>query len=301
MNYRQMEVFYAIITTGSVTSAAQSLNMSQPAATKILHDAEVRLGFQLFHRIKGRLVPTDDATVILHDVERVVQEIAALRQALMNVRLGRSGSLNIVGVPPFCQVVIPKAIAIFQQERPDVKISFAQREGASAMQYVVNQRADLGLSFLVPIHSSVQATTIWESDMACIVPRDHPFAGRKMVTSADMEEQPLIYYPSDSRLQPLIEAAFTSSRTQIRRGIEANTILSTWSLVQQGVGIGIVENISRLEELYSNVVVVPFKPAIAIQLDIITPRAKPPSRLALRFTEILREVLGEGCALPKVS
>lgn len=293
MNYRQMEVFYAIITTGSVTSAAQSLNMSQPAATKILHDAEVRLGFQLFHRIKGRLVPTDDATVILHDVERVVQEIAALRQALLNVRLGRSGSLNIVGVPPFCQVVIPKAIAIFQRERPDVKISFAQREGASAMQYVVNQRADLGLSFLVPVHSSVQATTIWEADMACIVPRDHPFAERQMVTSADMEEQPLIYYPSDSRLQPLIEAAFTASRAQIHRGIEANTILSTWSLVQQGVGIGIVENISRLEELYNNVVVVPFRPAIAIQLDIITPRAKPPSRLALRFTEILRQVLGE--------
>jgi Transcriptional regulator len=293
MNYRHMEVFYAIITAGSVTSAAQSLNISQPAATKILHDAEARLGFRLFHRVKGRLVPTDDAIVILHDVERVVQEVAALKQAMMNVRLGRSGALNIVGVPPFCQILIPKVIARFQQERPNVQISFAQREGASAMQYVVNQRADIGVSFLVPLHSSVQAKTIWEADMACIVPRSHPFAGREVVTAADMEDQPLIYYPSDSRLQPLIEAAFTSSRTQIRRGVEANTILSTWSLVNQGVGIGIVENISKLDELYSNVVVVPFKPSISIQLDIITPRAKPPSRLALRFIEILRTVLAD--------
>lgn len=291
MNFRQMEIFYAIITTGSVTSAAQSLNMSQPAATKILRDAEDRLGFPLFHRIKGRLVPTDDAIVILHDVERVFQDMSALKQTVLNVRLGRSGALNIVGVPPFCHVLIPKAISLFLRDKPDVRISFAQREGNAAMQYVATQRADIGLSFLVPVHSSLQSMTIWERDMACIVPRDHPFAKRDLVTAADMENQPLISYPSDSRLQPLIESAFTSSRTQIPRGVQATSIVTTWALVQQGAGIGIVENISRLEELHNNVVVVPFQPSIPIQMDIITPKTKPPSRVALQFIETVRKVL----------
>lgn len=291
MNYRQMEIFYAVMTLGSVTAAAKSLNLTQPAATKILRHAEERLGFPLFHRVKGRLVPTDDAAVILHDVEHVFQEMSAVRQTVANVKLGRSGALNIVGVPPFCHVIIPKAISLFLKERPNVKISFAQREGDAVMQYVASQRADIGLSFLVPIHSSVQSTTIWERNMACIVPRDNPLSSREFVTAADLQNQPLISYPGDSRLQPLIESAFTSSRTQIPRGIQATTIVSTWALVQQGAGIGLVENISRLEELHDNIVVIPFVPAIPIEMDIIAPRAKPPSRIGHAFIDTVRAVL----------
>ncbi|WP_172292796.1 LysR substrate-binding domain-containing protein [Pseudoruegeria sp. HB172150] len=291
MNFRQMEIFYAIITTGSVTAAARSLNLSQPAATKILRHAEDRLGFKLFHRIKGRLLPTDDAMVILHDVERVFQDVVTVRQTVSDVRLGRTGALSVVGVPPVCQVVIPKAIARFKQDRPEVQISFAQREGNAAMQYVATQRADIGLSFLVPIHSSLQSQTILERDMACIVPLGHPFASRSHVTALDMENQPLITYPNDSKLNPFIEAAFTSSRVEIRHSIQATSILTTWGLVQQGAGVGIVENISQLEDLYSNIAVVPFKPSIPIRLDVITPNMKPPSRLASQFIDTVRDVL----------
>lgn len=294
MNYRQMEIFYAVITTGSVTAAAKSLNLSQPAATKILRHTEDRLGFPLFHRVKGRLVPTDDAIVILHDVERVLQDVSAVQQTVVNVRLGRSGALNVVGVPPFCHIIIPKAIARFRKDRPDVQISFAQRDGNLLMQYIASQRADIGLSFLVPVHSSLQSTTICERDMVCIVPRDHSFVGRSHVTAADLVDQPLITYPNDSRLQPFIETAFTSSRTQMPRGIQATSIVSTWALVQQGAGIGIVENISRLEELHDNIAVVPFRPSIPIHMDVVTPRTKPPSRLVQHFVDTVKDVLQTG-------
>ena len=92
MNFRQMEVFHAIMMTGSVTSAAKSLNITQPAATKILRHSEDQLKFRLFHRIKGRLVPTDDALAILPDVERVFQEMRAVHQSLDDVRNARRGS-----------------------------------------------------------------------------------------------------------------------------------------------------------------------------------------------------------------
>lgn len=293
INYRQLEIFHAIMTTGSVTAAAGALNLSQPAVTKILRSTEERLGFFLFHRVGGRMVPSDDALVILHDVERLLQDMSSVNQTIVNVRLGRSGALNIVGVPPMCQVIIPKAIAKFAQERPEVQISFAQRDGNVVMQYVASQRADVGLSFLVPLHSSVDSTTLSERDMVCIVPRGHHLADRSCVTVADLEHEPLISYPQDSRLQPLISTAFTSSKSEVPRRIQATSIVTTWALVQQGAGIGIVENISRLNELYDNIVVVPFQPSISVRLDCITPRTKPPSRLAQQFIQTVLEMLAE--------
>ena len=58
MRLRQIEVFYAIMTTGSLRKAAEVLNVSQPAASKVLRYAEHSLGFALFERKGGRLVPT---------------------------------------------------------------------------------------------------------------------------------------------------------------------------------------------------------------------------------------------------
>lgn len=292
ITYRQLEIFHAVMTTGSVTSAANALHLSQPAVTKLLRSTEERLGFLLFYRISGRMVPTDDAFVIMHEVERLFHDMSSVRQTIVDVRMGRSGALNIVGVPPLCQIIIPKAIAKFTKERPDVQVSFAQRDGNVVMQYVASQRADIGLSFLVPLHSSVNAETLSERSMVCIVPRGHRFAKRTSVTTVDLQDEPLISYPQDSTLQPLIATEFTSSKTELPRGIQATSIVTTWALVQQGVGIGIVENISRLRELYDNVVIVPFSPAISVRLDCITPRNKPPSRLAHLFMKTVLEILG---------
>lgn len=47
--------------TGSVSAAARLINVTQPAVSRILAHAELQLGFPLFHRIKGKLVPTTEA------------------------------------------------------------------------------------------------------------------------------------------------------------------------------------------------------------------------------------------------
>ncbi|MBC6403821.1 MAG: LysR family transcriptional regulator [Hyphomonadaceae bacterium] len=61
MKLRHIEIFYAVYVTGSVSGAAKSLNVSQPTVSKVLKHAEIRIGFDLFHRQKGKLYPTGKA------------------------------------------------------------------------------------------------------------------------------------------------------------------------------------------------------------------------------------------------
>ena len=58
MRLRQIEVFHAIYTSGSMTNAASVLNVSQPSVSKVLAHAEQQLGYLLFDRVKGKLVAT---------------------------------------------------------------------------------------------------------------------------------------------------------------------------------------------------------------------------------------------------
>lgn len=52
MKLRHLEIFYAVMTCGSLSRAAESLNISQPAASKSLKSAELKLGFTLFQRVR---------------------------------------------------------------------------------------------------------------------------------------------------------------------------------------------------------------------------------------------------------
>ncbi len=61
MKLRHLEIFYAVMTCGSLSRAAEALNISQPAASKALKSAEMKLGFTLFQRVRGKLLPTSEA------------------------------------------------------------------------------------------------------------------------------------------------------------------------------------------------------------------------------------------------
>src|SRR5450631_1029856 len=71
MKLRHIEVFHAVMLTGTVNGAARLLNVTQPAVTKILQRAEDLLGFKLFMRNKGRIVPTAEANVLFGEATKI--------------------------------------------------------------------------------------------------------------------------------------------------------------------------------------------------------------------------------------
>ena len=66
MDVRQIEAFHAVITYGTTARASEVLGISQPAVSKAIMSLERSIGFRLFDREKGRLVPTAEGQTLLH-------------------------------------------------------------------------------------------------------------------------------------------------------------------------------------------------------------------------------------------
>lgn len=64
MRLKHIEVFHAVMQTGSVSAAARLLHVTQPAVSRTLQHAELQLGFPLFERVRGRLTPTNEAAAL---------------------------------------------------------------------------------------------------------------------------------------------------------------------------------------------------------------------------------------------
>ena len=79
MKLRHLEIFYAVMTCGSLSRAAEALNISQPAASKALKSAEMKLGFTLFQRVRGKLLPTSEAITLFEKAQTIYQDLDNLR------------------------------------------------------------------------------------------------------------------------------------------------------------------------------------------------------------------------------
>src|SRR5690242_8743531 len=84
MRLRYIELFHAILTSGSITGAAKLLDISQPAASKALQHAENQLGFALFSRVRGRIQPTQQAQLLRDRIENIIQEVQDLERLTAN-------------------------------------------------------------------------------------------------------------------------------------------------------------------------------------------------------------------------
>ena len=121
MNLRHIEIFHAVYVNGSVSAAARALNVSQPSVSKMLRHAEILLGFQLFQRTSGGLVPTEDAHSLFADVSEIQDRVHALREAGRNLRARLGGTLRISALPSLALDALPTAVARFMRTHENVK------------------------------------------------------------------------------------------------------------------------------------------------------------------------------------
>jgi DNA-binding transcriptional LysR family regulator len=291
MNYRQLEVFRAVMQTGSVTAAARTLHLTQPAVTKILQHAEDQLRFQLFDRVKGRLVPTPEAQALFPDVERVFDDMRGVMQMVESLRAAQTGALTIVTIPTLGETALPRAVAAFLATRPDVRIGFEIRPRRDIVQRIASERADLGFAFLAQEHANVVATELCAGRVVCILPTGNPLASRITVTPADLIGCRLISYSEEQGLRPMLDAALAGARAQVQSVIEVGWVANAWALVNEGVGVALVDDFSQLERVYAGVVMRPFEPTIPIVAEVLHPRSKPLSRLAVEFVKLTRALL----------
>ncbi len=111
LRLRQIEVFHAVYSCGSVTRAAEVLNVSQPSVSKVLAHAEQQLGYALFDRVKGKFIPTPEANQLFAQVTQVNDSVDRLRQLAANLRSMEKGTIRIAATPAFGIDFLPGAIA----------------------------------------------------------------------------------------------------------------------------------------------------------------------------------------------
>jgi DNA-binding transcriptional LysR family regulator len=246
MTSRELEIFHAVMSSRSLTEAAASLHVSQPALSKAVKRLEDRLRLPLFHRVNGRLRPTPEAESLYPEAARLLREIGSLGRTAMEMRGGEVGLLRVAASASLGLAVVPRAIAAFSSEFPKVKIISHFGPAADIAELVLEHHVDVGVT-LSPVERPGAA---WQSlasvAMICAVRSDDKLAGRGLLRPRDLAQARLISFAADSHFGRLLDAAFERDGVQRCTAIELATGIQAVPLVLQGAGVAIVDSYMQL-------------------------------------------------------
>lgn len=289
MNARQLEVFRAIMRHASMTAAAKSLGVSQPAVSKILRHFESQLGYALFARVNGRLLPTAEANLLYDDADRVFREIEVVRQLATRIGRKQVGLLRIGASAPPSFGVLPAAIARFRARQPEVKLVLRTLAAQELAEKIEVGEVDLGLTVSALRLPNLRADILGTTEIVAVLPEASPLAALAVITPADLVGTPLISYGSHADIGPPLDEAFAAAGLKRDLAIEIVLSVSAAPLVRAGLGVALVDGLMTWHD-FAGLTVRPFRPRIRMSLSLVTDASRPAPRVVRDFAADLAAV-----------
>lgn len=296
INLRHIEVFHAVMRTGSITGAARMLNVTQPAVSAVLKHFESRLGMALFERAGGRLQPTPEAQALLPDIEEIFGRIGALERLTQDLAGGLRGVLSIAATSPMANGYVAKAVASFLAARPGVRISLQSLPSPMVLDRVVNREVDLGVAYEPVVSPMIDTAVLMHTRVACVLPADHPLTRQADVALADLAPYPVITYLPQALLRPYVDRALSEAGVALAISAEVGLSITGIMLAFHGAGIALVEPDLLWAMPLPGLVSRPLRPNIEVKSLLLWHRSATPSRLQQAFAEHLRATIGEAGA-----
>ncbi|MHA6266599.1 LysR substrate-binding domain-containing protein [Aliiroseovarius sp. CAU 1755] len=290
LRLRQLEALIAVTRHGSMTRGAQELGISQPAVSRLLSDLGDVLGFSLFDRRGGRLVPTQEVRLLLPDIRRVLDMMVQISEASHNITEKKAGHISIACLPGFATSHLPAVVAALLRDRPGVSVTIEPDRPERILEWMVGEQYDFGITDGFEGHPAVESEQI-DIRTVCIFPTGHPLAAKKVVEPIDLAEESLIHTRRDSQFFRNLNEAFLKANTQINSIVESRQFTAACELVCAGVGVSVVSEVDAAKYLGKGLEFRPFSPRVPHRLSLVRPILKQPSMITLEFIELFTKSL----------
>lgn len=255
---------------GGFTRAAERLNLSQPAVSKLINLLERQCGFTLFQRNKNGVTPTAEAEMLYSEVVRVflgVESVEARAKAIKNFDYGE---IDLVTFPSLGTHVLPKIIASFLSNK-EMKVNLLSRNSWLLVDLLATQGVDVGFGMLATERPGIDFVKLCTMEAVCVLPPGHRLANEAVIHPKDLENESFVSLIDEDRAQFEIDKIFIKEGVTRKVVLKVQLTEACCSFVSAGVGVAIVDPLSTVGFRDEELIVKPFQPAIIQTIWVITP------------------------------
>lgn len=240
MIYTQLRSFHAVATAGGFTAASRTLGVGQPTITSQVKALERYFNVELFHR-QGRQVALTEVGRALFAVTRRIMNREEEAVGLLNAYGGfHIGHLRVGAVGPYDAT---EMLAAFNERFPDLKISVTMGNSREVLDALFDFSADVAVLAQIEDDPRLFAIPYSRHPVVVFVNTDHPWARRRRVRIAELQDQPMVLRGEGSTTRRVFEEAIGKAGVTINPVMEIGSREAVWMAVRHGLGIGVVSEL----------------------------------------------------------
>lgn len=287
-NLRSLECFKTIIETGSASAASRQLGMSQPGVSRVLSVLEAGVGFPLFLRDRGHLVPTPEAIILHKEIDVALKSVGRVADLARNLQNANFGELSIVAPPSFAEGVLSEVVASFIDAHPNVRVTVDSQSVEQAIEMVALRAVDCGFVKLPARHPGILCEPLIKAGTVCAMAENHKLARKRTVSVKDLNAEPLILLGKGRASREQIDLVFREQGASMNIKVETHTVGSACGFARSGVGIAIVNEMLSARYGGPGLVFRRFGPNFVHEYAFMRSRETPMTRVTEQFLDHCR-------------
>jgi DNA-binding transcriptional LysR family regulator len=290
INFESLDLraFLSVAELESFHGAATALNLSQPALSRRIQKLEAAIGAPLLERTTRRVAITAVGRELLPLVQRMLDEFDSSLFAMRELGQRQAGQVTIACLPTAAFYFLPRVIARFNEQYPNVRFSILDLSANDGLQSVARGEVEFGINLLGSAEPELTFDPLIEDPFVLACRRDHPLAEKTKVAWADIEPYHLVTVSRASGNRTLLEAALVRSQVRLRWFYEVTHLSTSLGLVEAGLGISVLPKLATPQGEHPIIVTRPIgNPQVSRTIGVVRRRGRQLSPAAQRFLDLL--------------
>ena len=239
---RQLEVFLATAKFENISRAAESLSMSQSAASSALRDLEQQFDISLFDRVGKRLRINNLGSFIQAKAEAVLEQSKDLERAFTDT--GELGHLRVGATLTIGNYLAVKMIAQFREAYPRADITLTVANMTTIAEQVAHFELDVGLIEGELNHPDLDIQHWRDDELVVFAAPGHPYTQLAALSDEHLLNTPWIVRETGSGTRQTFDRAMSGILPALNLSLELQHTEAIKRAVEAGLGLGCLSQIS---------------------------------------------------------
>lgn len=240
---RQLLLLVALAEEGNIHRASEVLNMTQPAASKLLKDLEDVLGVLLFDRLPRGMRPTVYGEAMIRHARIALASLNHAHDEVQALKGGRFGQVTVGAITTPGVMLLPQAVAQVKRSHPTLRVRLEMETSDVLMDRMAQGRMDILVARLFAQHdkSSLRFESMAEEPAVAVVRPGHPLLSVDKLTLRDLSTWGWIVPPEGSVLRHRFDLMFRAEGMDAPENlIETGALLFVTKMIGEGDMIGLL-------------------------------------------------------------
>lgn len=243
MNLKALRIFRQIVLSGSLAEASRMLNVSTPAASRLVSLLESEIGIVLFERDKRQLRLSQAGDLFYRRIVHTLDGLEDIPRVARDIEEKSRRSLSIVTAAPMANSIVSPALAQLRKQEPGFQCSLNVETRFDIESRVAARGFSLGLVSL-PIENAILELEIEpfvRARLGVLMQKGHRLAPNSELTMDDIKDQSFIGLRRGQRWRDRLEDLFLSEGHQVQVDFETSSTVVALQMVRDGLGLALVD------------------------------------------------------------